>query len=800
MATGDIIAASIDSTGSFAYITVEGWASSAGNITYSYGDVANGAGYVKFTVVSEGYNDSGTLGTVTRTVFAYKTVRKAKPNDASLDEVVSGSDLVIRVALQNDIYDDDKNGGAGTSGTDPALTITAGSWAVSSSPSRTNNGVTALGVTNNSALDYPVAFGGWDIYAGTLHRSRVKSSLTLAFHARHAPGVATVRFNAVGGTSAVDTESWVTVQTATKRTATNLYACSYMASVSLTPYTQGETITSRCRIYPLVGDANAVFDTSGRTTADDEPLGFNEHVVICDKNNALDVIRYLSSTGNDSTGDGSSGNPWLTPEKALRTATVNVVRLKGSATFDLTFSGSRRAISEWCVFEPDSGATPTVRMVSTSLSARQFNLERLMFSNLTITKTNNNSYLDGADADNFLAFVNCVFDDGGFGGGSNPGPGYKSNACYVINCTGDLNYTAWRITSFSSTRNAYLFDGVAFDADTTTGVSLNAWYRTVACSGINASFIERFASNPAPTMAGTIFECNLLLDSTLASGNVLYFSASITGLSVIGNMIKKTAGTAACVSIFGDNTSGTANHVIIAHNTGVGTGNGRRWNLFYNDRGTTPYPHKHVFVQGNHIDEGNIKSDKFAHNVVSITRSGSTATVTLNASDASAAYTAGQSVYVSGATQPEYNGTFTIASTSGATSGGTITYAVSGTPTTPATGTISCFGLGRVGNWPQLYGVNWRANNIDTLTSVTFDWEELGIDGTRATPSFVDAASNDYTPAAADALLNRVSNPYIPRDLYGRKFVGSAAIGARQIVTQDVAFMLGAGTMGMVGG
>ena len=88
MATGDIIAASIDSTGSFAYITIEGWASSAGNITYNYGDVANGAGYVKFTVVSEGYNDSGTLGTVTRTVFAYKTVRKAKPNDASLDEEI----------------------------------------------------------------------------------------------------------------------------------------------------------------------------------------------------------------------------------------------------------------------------------------------------------------------------------------------------------------------------------------------------------------------------------------------------------------------------------------------------------------------------------------------------------------------------------------------------------------------------------------------------------------------------------------------------------------------------------------
>lgn len=63
--------------------------------------------------------------------------------------------------------------------------------------------------------------------------------------------------------------------------------------------------------------------------------------------------------------------------------------------------------------------------------------------------------------------------------------------------------------------------------------------------------------------------------------------------------------------------------------------------------------------------------------VTGITRSGSVATAT----SAAHGFQAGESITVSGASQSAYNGTFTIAS---ATTN-TFTYAVSGTPTTPAT-------------------------------------------------------------------------------------------------------------------
>lgn len=67
--------------------------------------------------------------------------------------------------------------------------------------------------------------------------------------------------------------------------------------------------------------------------------------------------------------------------------------------------------------------------------------------------------------------------------------------------------------------------------------------------------------------------------------------------------------------------------------------------------------------------------------VTSITRSSNTATVTTTANHG---YTNGQKATISGATQTDYNGTYTIA----VTGLDTFTYTVSNSPATPATGTI----------------------------------------------------------------------------------------------------------------
>ena len=71
--------------------------------------------------------------------------------------------------------------------------------------------------------------------------------------------------------------------------------------------------------------------------------------------------------------------------------------------------------------------------------------------------------------------------------------------------------------------------------------------------------------------------------------------------------------------------------------------------------------------------------------VTSITRSGTTATVTTTATNA---LETGDVVTIAGAAQTDYNGDFTITMTSGTT----FTYTVANSPTTPATGTITAYG------------------------------------------------------------------------------------------------------------
>ena len=69
--------------------------------------------------------------------------------------------------------------------------------------------------------------------------------------------------------------------------------------------------------------------------------------------------------------------------------------------------------------------------------------------------------------------------------------------------------------------------------------------------------------------------------------------------------------------------------------------------------------------------------------ITSITRSGTTATVTIGAGHAFAKY---QVLLVAGADQSEYNGEHRVTGISG----NTLTYEVTGTPVTPATGAITC--------------------------------------------------------------------------------------------------------------
>ena len=145
---------------------------------------------------------------------------------------------------------------------------------------------------------------------------------------------------------------------------------------------------------------------------------------------------------------------------------------------------------------------------------------------------------------------------------------------------------------------------------------------------------------------------------------------------------------------------------------------------------------------------------------VTITRSGSTATATWVGG--SHPFTTGQQVVHSGATQTEYNGAFTITSTGA----NTYTFTVSGTPATPATGTILA-AVGDVTDLVALAGVERISSETDAEFIFTRpDGSQIrGADNAR-----IQLAEDVNVPLTLSAVLRGTTtlSPYL--------FAGSQAV------------------------
>ena len=108
-----------------------------------------------------------------------------------------------------------------------------------------------------------------------------------------------------------------------------------------------------------------------------------------------------------------------------------------------------------------------------------------------------------------------------------------------------------------------------------------------------------------------------------------------------------------------------------------------------------------------------------AKGVTGITRSGSTATVTLNAHG----FSNGNEITITGATQTDYNGSFVISNVTT----NTFDYAVPGTPATPATGTIYAQKAKPAMVWDGTTNITVVPQSITTGSSANFPPADFGI-------------------------------------------------------------------------
>ena len=415
MATGDILSAVVRADGWSMDVTIEGFAVGA---TYDFGSLDDTPATVtapmfSVAVVSEGYNAAGVLGTIARTVYGTHVVRKAYPNQASKDETVSGSDLVVRVALSESIYNDDKNGGAGTSGTNPAVTISA-AWATNTGGgAQTSAAATALACANNSTLDYPKCIAQW-AWGHTPAWRQVTADTNIGCIAYHGHGIACVAL------SATDAHAAAVSGTATSKTdhtmsASGLHYESYDLAVPIAGFTAGDDVTLRFIAYPNVGDADSIIDTSTNTTSTNDILGWTQikfRLPTTTTSIYVAATDHPTTPGNDTTGNGSTGTPYATIGKALSVVTdaagkVSIIYVKaGGTTPGILGSTPASVAATGCFIEikPNTGDSVTLNRGATYIAYKG---TKVRYSGFTIT---GNNWLDGsAVASAKLWFEDCTF-------------------------------------------------------------------------------------------------------------------------------------------------------------------------------------------------------------------------------------------------------------------------------------------------------------------------------------------------------------------------------------------------------
>lgn len=303
-ATGDILSCTIDTLGWKATVVIEGF-KDGGAYAWGFTTSTNkinipSAAKVVFTVVSEGYNAAGALGTITRTVYGTKTLRKPYPDNATLQETEGGGNLSIVIALSDPIYDDDNTGG-GKSGTAPTVSIASGWYTDSGSggSSAPNAVCTNLAVTNSSALDYPKVHGNW---AWPCY-DRVTANFDVEFGAFSNYGqggkpVACVIFTATDESAHSVPQTVTSMIVSTKTSAVSEKVQVYKGTVDISGLDDQEVITVNAVAYPQVGDADSILNTGDAVNTMPTPL-YAPQYYFNDKGGTYGVTVAVVDPGGD---------------------------------------------------------------------------------------------------------------------------------------------------------------------------------------------------------------------------------------------------------------------------------------------------------------------------------------------------------------------------------------------------------------------------------------------------------------------------------------------------------------------
>ncbi len=645
--TGDILSVEILVNGREADIKIEGLGTGG---TYDFGlgalnDPSTGTPKITFAVVSMGYDTTGTATTRARSVYGVKAVRKVYPNQASAEETVSGSDVIVRVVLSDWIYaaDDSSGGTNGNSGTAPTGIILTGFYTETGTPNNASSSST-FAVTNSSTLEYPKVVANW---SWPEHLERITGDFALhvvGFHqsARNGRPLACVKFTATD-THANTVTSVVTDMTIDRAAGDVIPVPEYIGNFPVASLTNGDLVTCNFIAYPWVGDSGSLMNSDlvangGSGTAQPTPL-VGPVVKLNDKSatyqRTFAFVATAADGGNDTTGAvvaraayasdalaeaGSKATPFLTVGKAVtaiaaynnaqygRNDTGGGEVIVGAGNFTLAGSAVTPGNdpSAWLIVRGETGAASSAAVFNAgSASAKVTNWTK--FSNLTL----------GTAGLEFSAIKGMWFDACGTISGTNAGYAFfyqTINVFYITRST---------IGNIATGVRPYSTGGVACPG-IIRGNNLSGLVKSILAytvlgnkriapfDAVTTAYITNYlsGSQTIPTSDNCIIAYNYIGSyfNSNVQAIVVNTSFAYTGIAVVQNLIEQSTTYASANNIFNGGLDGVAtpcDNYIVWHNTFLGQGS----TFAYNGVGSTNLVRSRWSLKNNIFDSFGVEED-----------------------------------------------------------------------------------------------------------------------------------------------------------------------------------------------
>lgn len=441
MAAGDIISAAISGTsphdGWVLELTIEAWgAKDVASINCGWTEPANSKGNdpavdtptCVLNVTSEGYDATGSVTAVVRTVYGTKRVRQAHPNQALFDTTIDGSDLIVRIALSDFVF-----------ASDTAITAACSAGLVVATDAEESNAVESIAVVNNSMKAYPKVKAAWVDRASTLPGTRLGNTYEGAVFAAHAYGIAAVKFTVADQTTSVEEIVTTQVSLECERTAAGTVPSitGYQADLDITSLEDGDAGTASFIVYPRIGDASSLYDSgdygSGNAHLRSRPhrirssASFPNVYVYVDTANG-DNGTCVASTDPATARANPAAHTWNAITKARDFINTNyaransadgiVVRLMDNAGADQNFEWGRTGFATTMtapacglVFEPDPLNTGEVAFTTDNGTSNNYLINGLTLIrelNIAPVSGDQSNYIGRATATDWYVLDRCV--------------------------------------------------------------------------------------------------------------------------------------------------------------------------------------------------------------------------------------------------------------------------------------------------------------------------------------------------------------------------------------------------------